>query len=739
MCCAPRRVPCRVHNDVAWERGAIGADKDHRCLMPTGVQGMRKERAQVCALSRQISGAADALHGLQRPGSRDVGAKPAQQVCESLALVERGIEQHTAAKQGHSREALKQVTELRACTVSVRQLQGLWRSERTCSATCEGAWARGSIRTAARAKVAAGCAPMPAAGRVLHLPSAGYFATITRLAMELGWARGRGSCCSPAAHPHIRRTRKGGHNKKKVNRRELAAPEPVRATWLLWGTMQTVASVCSRWRGCWSRHRAAGSLGTSFGVHNSISAPICCKYALPAPLPVRTRGPTHHALTDCGVHILSCYECVAKWAAVSTSCPTCRSPFSELTLIDREGDVVDSVVFKRMQESEEEDLSEVEANPENSEGSHSEDQDADDGAELEEYVEFLDDFIVPDGTVELEEPSSSRTTAVPSPSRRLRPSTLEGRPCRTRRHLDGPDKEAEECAEDTAVAASRRRFLDNLVAQRRAQREAARNRPCFRDMLPPEEDELQPDSDVSAVAAGAPLSGTRRRSRRVEDEHVLAPGRSMRRRLAGEQRHVCLPTLVKGAAGVGGIDEGEAVAAMELDRFVYRTGASPGPGVSSRAAGSGARGGFCGALGGVSGASSSEDGAMDFAAVGHMSMDEGLGLETAGCTVAACRAVATSSPHAMQDDSRGSASLRSPHETAGNELKDAPGGVVKTPLPWLGPVRNGGGGRDGEELTSPVVGSLLPPPPPATAMRDTNKVARRLPQTHVSRQVILTP
>ena len=525
---------------------------------------------------------------------------------------------------------------------------------------------------------------------------------------------------------------------KKGQQKRLAALEPVRATWLLWGTMQTVASVCSRWRGCWSRHRAAGSLGTSFGVRSSMRAPICCKYALPAPLPVRTRGPTHHALTDCGVHILSCYECVAKWAAVSTSCPTCRSPFSELTLIDREGDVVDSVVFKQMQEREEEDLSEVEANSENSEGSHSEDQDADDGAELEEYVEFLDDFIVPDGTVELEEPSSSRTTAVPSPSRRLRPSTLEGRPCRTRRHLDGPDKEAEECAEDTAVAASRRRFLDNLVAQRRAQREAARNRPCFRDMLPPEEDELRLQS---AVAAGARLSGTGRRSRRVEDEQVLAPGRSMRRRLAGEQRHVCLPTLGKGAAGVGGIDEGnsEAVAAMDLDRFVYHTGASPGPGVSSRAAGSGARGGFCGALGGVSGASSSEDGAMDFAAVGHMSMDHGLGLETAGSTVAACRAVATSSPHAMQDDSRGSASLRSPHETAGNELTDARGGVVKTPFPWLGPVQNGGGGRDGEELTSPVVGSLLPHPTPATAMRDTKKVARRLPQTHVSRQVILTP
>mgnify|MGYP001983002187 CR=1 FL=1 len=437
------------------------------------------------------------------------------------------------------------------------------------------------------------------------------------------------------------------------------------------------------------------------------------------------------------MHILSCYECVAKWAAVSTSCPTCRSPFSELTLIDREGDVVDSVVFKQMQEREEEDLSEVEANSENSEGSHSEDQDAENGAELEEYVEFLDDFIVP-GTVE--ESSSSRTTAVPSPSRRLRPSTLEGRPCRTRRHLDGPDKEAEECAEDTAVAASRRRFLDNLVAQRRAQREAARNRPCFRDMLPPEEDVLQPDSEGSAVAAGAPLSGTRR-SRRVEDEPFLAPGRSTRRRLAGEQRHVGLPTPGKGAAGVGGIDEGnrEAVAAMDLDRFVYRAGASPGPGGSSRAAGSGARGGFCGALDGVGGASGSEDGAMDFAAVRHMSMVEGLGLENAGCAVAACLAVATSSPHAMQDDSGGSASLRSPHQTARNELKDARGGLVKTAVPWLGPVRNGGGGRDGEELTSPVGGFPLPHPTPATAMRDANKVARRLPQTHVSRQVILTP
>ena len=122
-----------------------------------------------------------------------------------------------------------------------------------------------------------------------------------------------------------------------------------------------------------------------------------------------------------------------------------------------------TVVFeKRAQDDDDEDESESESE---SEVSHN-DQESE-GGDLEEFVEFLDDFVVPDGTIEMEDDAASLGSPL---------QLGQGRS--QRRHVRMQEERSDENDDDVQVQVmgalaqssapmSRRSFLDGLASQRR--------------------------------------------------------------------------------------------------------------------------------------------------------------------------------------------------------------------------------------------------------------------------------
>jgi len=113
-----------------------------------------------------------------------------------------------------------------------------------------------------------------------------------------------------------------------------------------------------------------------------------------------------------GCQHMFCYQCISRWASINTSCPTCRAEFSELSGIDGKGETLQSIVFepRRVQDEDEEDeSSEDSVSTElpalywmrrRAEETSSVSGQSSDGA----GDEILEDFVVPDGTVEYEVP-----------------------------------------------------------------------------------------------------------------------------------------------------------------------------------------------------------------------------------------------------------------------------------------------------------------------------------------------
>ena len=130
----------------------------------------------------------------------------------------------------------------------------------------------------------------------------------------------------------------------------------------------------------------------------------------PLSSPSRSLAFSRSTLDGCA-HIF-CYSCISKWAVIKTSCPTCRAEFSELSGIDGKGETLQSIVFepRRVQDEDEEDeSSEASVSTElpvlhwirrGAEETSSASGQSSDGA----GDEILEDFVVPDGTVEYEEP-----------------------------------------------------------------------------------------------------------------------------------------------------------------------------------------------------------------------------------------------------------------------------------------------------------------------------------------------
>ena len=221
-----------------------------------------------------------------------------------------------------------------------------------------------------------------------------------------------------------------------------------------------------------------------------------------------------------------CLACISKWAGIATSCPSCRAAFGEVSMLDDDGEVLQRIQYeKRAQESDDDGLSDP-WGLDNSDSSASGEDEAEEEEELADYVEFLDDFVVPDDTIEVDDDAVS----LPSPSaygrgrRRARRAPAVG-------GVEGEDhaKEAgssssrQACyaaraslflrktracarvhAQSTScvvltltLAVTRRALLDALVQQRRQRQENARGRPWFRDTLPSDEDCVSVDSDLS--------------------------------------------------------------------------------------------------------------------------------------------------------------------------------------------------------------------------------------------------
>jgi hypothetical protein len=123
---------------------------------------------------------------------------------------------------------------------------------------------------------------------------------------------------------------------------------------------------------------------------------------------------------------------------------------------------------------------------------------SDASADADEFVEFLDDFVVPDGIIEFEDNAAS------PPS----PSSLGTRRRRTLSQVQVIEEDEERFRRQVhveQVSSSRREMMNRLVEQRRQRQEHLRNRSWFRDALPSDEEVLASDE--------ANTQGARRRRR----------------------------------------------------------------------------------------------------------------------------------------------------------------------------------------------------------------------------------
>lgn len=128
----------------------------------------------------------------------------------------------------------------------------------------------------------------------------------------------------------------------------------------------------------------------------------------PAPAPCRGLNFARRAELDGCSHVF-CLACISRWAGIATSCPSCRAPFGEVSMLDDDGEVLQRIQYEQRQAQASED--DVGASADSgSEGSGAGSEDAEE--ELDDYVEFLDDFVVPDDTIHVEDDAAP----LPSPS-----------------------------------------------------------------------------------------------------------------------------------------------------------------------------------------------------------------------------------------------------------------------------------------------------------------------------------
>jgi hypothetical protein len=244
------------------------------------------------------------------------------------------------------------------------------------------------------------------------------------------------------------------------------------------------------------------------------------RLAEPMSLPCSGLNYARRARLDGCSHVF-CLACISKWAGIATSCPSCRAAFGEVSMLDDDGEVLQRIKYEqRAQESDDNGSSDPWGLDDNSNSSAS----GEDEAQEEDYVEFLDDFVVPDDTVEVDDDAAS----LPSPSaygrgrRRARRMPMLGdhaqeagsssrqARCAARASLFLRKTRACACARSRlhaqstscvvltlTLAVTRRALLDALVQQRRQRQDNARGRPWFRDTLPSDEDCVSVDSDRS--------------------------------------------------------------------------------------------------------------------------------------------------------------------------------------------------------------------------------------------------
>lgn len=250
--------------------------------------------------------------------------------------------------------------------------------------------------------------------------------------------------------------------------------------------------------------------------------------AEPVPAPCSGLNYARRARLDGCSHVF-CLACISKWAGISTSCPSCRAAFGEVSMLNDDGEVLQRIKYEqRAQGSDDPSSSDPWGLESNSDSSAS----GEDEAQEEEELAFLDDFVVPDDTVEVDDDAAS----LPSPSaygrgrRRARRRLPEHGPLPEggdHAQEAGPSSSRQACctaraslflrktracarararvhAQSTScvvltltLAVTRRALLDALVQQRRQRQENARERPWFRDTLPSDEEFVSVDSDRS--------------------------------------------------------------------------------------------------------------------------------------------------------------------------------------------------------------------------------------------------
>ena len=104
-------------------------------------------------------------------------------------------------------------------------------------------------------------------------------------------------------------------------------------------------------------------------------------------------------LENCS-HIF-CYGCIAQWADISTTCPTCRQTFSRMYVMDNEDVTLRTIIIeKRQQNWDEED------------------------DEEEEVRQELDGIVAPEGTIGFEDNAASPPSPSPSTSQSGAPASL---------------------------------------------------------------------------------------------------------------------------------------------------------------------------------------------------------------------------------------------------------------------------------------------------------------------------
>jgi hypothetical protein len=168
-------------------------------------------------------------------------------------------------------------------------------------------------------------------------------------------------------------------------------------------------------------------------------------------------------------------------------------------VMDNEDEKLQTIIFETKQPKVEEDQEADEEDMISGSGGEDESSSSSEAsADADEFVEFLDDFVVPDGTIEYEDNAAS----LPSPSR------LGTRRRRTLSQVQVIEEEEELFRRQVHVgqaSSSRREMMNRLVEQRRQRQEHLRNRPWFRDALPSDEEVLASDE--------ANTQGARRRRR----------------------------------------------------------------------------------------------------------------------------------------------------------------------------------------------------------------------------------